>query len=151
MTLTAGIVIGAAVTLIAVYFVGCTLALRGLPIAGDCRPPDPAILEAPVEFEKTCGKPRSGEWPRVRKEFLADHPTCESCGTKDNLEAHHKRPFHLDRSKELDKANLICLCEKSGHDCHFVFGHAHNWSAFVPTVVDDAAEHLMRVQTRRTA
>lgn len=35
---------------------------------------------------------------------------------------------------ELEQWNLITLCEKRGHDCHFVFGHFHNWRCWNPLV-----------------
>ena len=47
---------------------------------------------------------------------------------------HHIHPFHLHPEMELEPWNLITLCEKRGHDCHFVFGHFHNWRAFNPIV-----------------
>ena len=48
------------------------------------------------------------------------------------MEVHHKMPFHLDKSKELDMANLITLCEanKNGVNCHLLFGHLGSFKAF---------------------
>ncbi|HZZ77186.1 MAG TPA: hypothetical protein VFE62_01625 [Gemmataceae bacterium] len=89
---------------------------------------------------------RSGHWPHVRASHLAANPTCAACGGKDALEVHHCKPFHLHPDLELDPTNLITLCEKPGHDCHYVFGHAGNWHGFVPTVREDAAKHLADVQ-----
>lgn len=102
-----------------------------------------------IELAKTNGVPRSPQWPKVRRDFIAAHPNCEGCGTTDNLEAHHRKPFHLDKSKELDPANLITLCEKSGHDCHFRLGHEFDWKAFNTFVQHDAEESIGRVKARR--
>lgn len=77
----------------------------------------------------------------MRRAHLRLQPVCQACGTTDNLEVHHKRPFHLHPELELQDSNLLTLCEKKGHDCHFVFGHFHNWSAYNPFVVPDVARY----------
>lgn len=59
------------------------------------------------------------------------------CGSKTILEVHHIRPFHLHPELELDDQNLITLCERNGHDCHFTAGHFHNWRNWNPNVVAD--------------
>jgi hypothetical protein len=89
--------------------------------------------------------PRSPHWPHVREAFLHGK-TCAACGGSECLEAHHKQPFHDRPELELDPANLIALCERPSHNCHFVFGHAGNWRGFVPTVEADAEKHLGDVQ-----
>lgn len=89
---------------------------------------------------------RSAHWPHVRAVHLHNNPTCEACGGSKALEVHHKRPFHLHPDLELDPGNLITLCEESGHDCHFVFGHAGDWKGYVPTVEADAEKHLKDVK-----
>lgn len=40
--------------------------------------------------------------------------TCERCGSKENLEAHHEIPVKVDQSLVNDEDNGICLC----HECH---------------------------------
>jgi hypothetical protein len=55
---------------------------------------------------------------------------------------HHIRPFHLHPELELEQDNLITLCEKRAHDCHFQVGHFMNWSWFNPDVRVDAADYL---------
>lgn len=91
---------------------------------------------------------RSPEWPKVREEYLKQHPICEACGGTENIEAHHKRPYHLFPELELDPLNLITLCEKPAHDCHFHFGHLLNWLAYNPMVVDDSGHYLSEVRGR---
>lgn len=110
-------------------------------------------------IDKRQGRRRSPHWSHVRKEHLAKQPVCQACGTADNPEVHHIRPFHLHPELELAPGNLITLCEKRGHDCHFVFGHFHNWSQFNPIVIQDAAQyrreseeaHAALVESARTA
>jgi hypothetical protein len=53
------------------------------------------------------------------------------------LEVHHIRPFHLYPQLELEPGNLITLCERDGRDCHFTFGHFHNWANLNLNVVAD--------------
>ena len=88
------------------------------------------------------GSKRSTHWPTVRKEHLAKCPTCAVCGSKDNLEVHHKQPFHLNPALELDPNNLITLCESKdigGLNCHLIFGHLGSFKSFNKNVEEDAA------------
>ncbi len=82
---------------------------------------------------------RSSEWPRVRKEHLAEHPKCAVCGGIKKCEVHHKKSFHLHRELELEKSNLLTLCEskKHGVTCHLFFGHCGNYQKENPTVESD--------------
>jgi 5-methylcytosine-specific restriction endonuclease McrA len=53
-------------------------------------------------------------------------PDCCWCGSKEELNVHHVKPQHLGGTD--DPANLATLCR----DCHFVVGHARNWTNEVP-------------------
>jgi hypothetical protein len=88
--------------------------------------------------------PRSGRWEAVRNRYLQAHTACEACGSGKKLNVHHVLPFEYFPEKELDDGNLITLCR----DCHFVFGHLHDWSSFNPCVREDAARHLAEVKAR---
>jgi len=96
---------------------------------------------------------RSGQWPAVRKQHLALHPTCEVCGGTQKLEVHHKRPFHLHPNLELEPTNLVTLCEanKDGVNCHLLFGHLGNFRSFNVDVLIDAALWLHKITTRPLA
>ena len=75
-----------------------------------------------------CGAvPRSSHWPAVRRAWLAEHPACEVCGSKDSPEAHHVVPFELDHRRELDPTNLITLGRNCGH--HLTFGHCGDFKS----------------------
>ncbi len=91
---------------------------------------------------------RSGKWRAVRTRFLAANPKCAGCGGTDHLEAHHRKPFHLNPALELDPANLIVLCETPGHNCHFHFGHLLDWHSFNVAVAVDAAAFWAKVKGR---
>ena len=90
---------------------------------------------------------RSTHWPTVRKNFLKLNPSCAACGDTAKLEVHHKMPFHLDPSLELDPNNLITLCESDSYGiiCHLYIGHLGNYKKFNPNVTEDAASVLKRL------
>ena len=98
---------------------------------------------------KRQGAKRSPHWSTVRDAHLEFEPTCQACDGTKKLQVHHIRPFHLHPELELAPGNLITLCEKRGHDCHFVFGHFHNWSLFNPTVKSDSAGYLAKHRKAR--
>jgi hypothetical protein len=82
---------------------------------------------------------RSSQWPKVRKEFLKQNPTCAVCGGNKKLEVHHLHPFYLHPELELDPDNLITLCEgKKGLTCHLIFGHLGNYKGINPDCKTDA-------------
>lgn len=82
---------------------------------------------------------RSPEWPRVRKEHLLLNPNCAVCGSDKKVQVHHKIPFHVDPTKELDPSNLITLCEsRRALKCHLIFGHCGNFHLMNPQVGTDA-------------
>lgn len=76
---------------------------------------------------------RSGKWPTVEKHFRETHPTCAACGSKNRLNVHHIRAFHLFPNLELDLNNLITLC-MSKSECHLKLGHGDNFKAYCPDV-----------------
>lgn len=98
------------------------------------------------------GKPvplrRSSLWPAVRKEVVSKVKQCEACGSKKNLEVHHIKPFHLFPHLELERSNLIVLCEGRGCNCHLTFGHLLNWKSYNPSVVDDAEQFRTAILNR---
>lgn len=94
---------------------------------------------------KPADNKRSAHWPAVRAAWLRDHPTCAACGGKDDLEVHHKIPFHLHPTMELDPTNFVTLCERAGRACHFRYGHFFDWSDYNPAVAVHAADELKRI------
>lgn len=97
-------------------------------------------LEARLAIEQA--NHRSPKWSATRKAHLAMHPTCAACGSKDNLEVHHCVPFHVAPELELAESNLITLCEGGPINCHFLFGHLRNWTAWNTRVEIEAADWL---------
>lgn len=91
---------------------------------------------------------RSPQWPATRRRWLALHPTCAACGTKQSIEVHHKKPFHLFPALELDPSNFITLCECGPYECHLKTGHHGNWKNFNPGVVAEAASLLVSRQPK---
>ena len=88
---------------------------------------------------------RSYEWSKIRNEFLKENPTCAACGRNKKLEIHHIKPFHLNPELELDKTNLITLCDDP---CHFVFGHLMNYQSWNENVVEDSQAFLNKIINR---
>ena len=89
---------------------------------------------------------RSSQWPKVRRAWLVDHPTCAGCGTRKALEVHHIIPFSFCKAFELLVTNFLTLCEY--HDCHLILGHGGNYEDVNPWSVEDAAKQLARIQKR---
>ena len=90
---------------------------------------------------------RSPRWSAVRAAHLKRNPTCAACGTRDKLEVHHVRPFHLFPNLELDPANLMTLCETGGN-CHIMLGHLKNWKSYNLDVRKDAEVLLQKIKAR---
>lgn len=93
---------------------------------------------------------RSRHWPKVRKQFLAQNPTCVACGGTKKLEVHHIKPFHLFPHLELDPQNLMTLCESRsfGIVCHQFVGHLGSYFHFNPSARADA-EHIFLMLSKR--
>jgi len=92
--------------------------------------------------EKSKDKTRSPHWKKKREEFLKTHSSCAACGSKTLLQVHHKKPFHLDASLELDDDNLITLCAGLS-ECHLMIGHGDCWTTYNPDVELDAARYYI--------
>lgn len=90
---------------------------------------------------------RSSRWAAVRASHLKRNPTCAACGTRDKLEVHHVRPFHLYPNLELEPSNLLTLCETGGN-CHIMLGHLKNWKSYNITVRKDAEVLLQKIKAR---
>lgn len=90
---------------------------------------------------------RSPKWGKVRKQFLIDNGNiCACCSRTDNLNVHHIIPVHIDPSLELERSNLIILCEKH---CHWVYGHCGDWSAYNPKVIEDVKIWNEKIKNRK--
>ena len=90
----------------------------------------------------TIKQKRSSKWGSVRKEHLKEHPTCAVCNSKKKLEVHHLLPFQLHPELELEKGNLITLCEsRKTVNCHILFGHGLNYKDYNPDCLKDV-EHF---------
>lgn len=83
---------------------------------------------------------RSSKWTSVRRNFLKKHPQCAVCGSTQNLNVHHIKPYHQHPELELEENNLITLCEnyKKGVHCHLFVGHLGDYRKINPTCVEDA-------------
>jgi hypothetical protein len=90
------------------------------------------------------GAKRSGQWDKVRADWLKEHPTCAATGDTKNLEVHHRIPVHVDSTMELDPHNLITL----RRDVHLLLGHLDDWGAWNPAVEQDAKRLAEKIKDR---
>lgn len=88
---------------------------------------------------------RSPEWPQVRKEHIKNNPYCAACGRKESLEVHHIEPVHINPDRELDRSNLITLCDKY---CHFALGHLMDYKSWNKDICNDAQVYFSKVKKR---
>lgn len=93
---------------------------------------------------------RSSKWPTVRKAHLAENPTCAVCGGSEKLEVHHVRPFHLHPDLELDRRNLLTLCEsgRGGLTCHLAIGHLGDYKSYNIDARIDSMTWQQKIITR---
>lgn len=85
-------------------------------------------------------------WTKLRKEWIAGHPSCACCGITTDLAVHHILPIHLFPEKQLDQTNLITLCQYTPRFCHFVFGHFFDWWGYNSDIRRFAPLMLRRIQ-----
>jgi acyl-coenzyme A thioesterase PaaI-like protein len=104
---------------------------------------------------------RNPKFARAAKLWLKDK-RCIVCGGRTRLQAHHKYPFHLFPSLEMDERYWRPLCEGDHRlNCHLLIGHGGDFSGFNP-LVDEVAGimhfilrtngvllHAIREQARR--
>ena len=90
------------------------------------------------EWQKLGGMKRSPKWSALQKQLVKEHPFCSACLKTKNLIAHHKKPFSLFPELELEKSNILILCEGSVVNCHFLWGHCFlNWKSYNENVERD--------------
>lgn len=92
------------------------------------------------------GKGRSPKWPTVRKKFLKENPYCAICNGTKKLQAHHIKPFHIFPKLELNKNNLIALCEYNC--CHLRFGHIFSFKSYNPNIKIDSVIWSKKIKHR---
>lgn len=91
--------------------------------------------------EAAKGKPlklRSSHWEALRQSHLETNPQCAACEGLVSMQVHHIKPFHIYPELELDKDNLITLCENKETKCHLKIGHLGSWRNENPDVVQNA-------------
>ena len=89
-------------------------------------------------------KARSSQWPAAQHLHLLNEPVCQVCGTKNDLEVHHKLPYHEHPELELVQANMMTMCRTD----HLFVGHRKSWLSYNPTVDADAAAWRQKIKER---
>src|SRR5688572_27342243 len=100
-----------------------------------------SLTNIPIIFT---GQPRNSKWDRFRDKLVQAHPYCSVCNTKENLQAHHKKPYHLFRELELVESNIVILCIR----CHLLFGHLLDWTAWNPNIDEDIERWHVKIVNR---
>jgi 5-methylcytosine-specific restriction enzyme A len=102
-----------------------------------------------VQGKSSLSNKRDSSWHKESRIWLVGK-VCAGCGGKNKLEVHHKVPFHVDRTKEMDPENWLCLCEskKNGKNCHLWEGHNGNYRSFNPNVEEDSGRSKQRIESR---
>ena len=90
--------------------------------------------------EKSKSFRRSPKWNEFRDQFVAQHAECAACGSKNNLQVHHIKPFHKNPELELQFSNMITLC-MSNEECHLKIGHGGSFRTYNPNVEVDAKKY----------
>jgi 5-methylcytosine-specific restriction protein A len=105
-------------------------------------------LQDRIQGKAKKGQRRSSKWRKFRGAFKAKNPNCAVCGSKKKVEVHHKIPFHYAPDLELNKENLISLCEnkKYGIHCHLLIGHLGNYRRFNYNIEIDAMTWNQKIQ-----
>ena len=91
------------------------------------------------------GEPRSGKWPKVRREHLEREPACAVCGATDGVEVHHCRPFNRFPESECDPDNLLTLCRVH----HLWVGHSGSYRHWNDKAREDAKHWKARIEARK--
>lgn len=91
-------------------------------------------------------RPRSSQWPRVRRDHLRRWPACAACGRTRDLEVHHVIAYSDRPDLELEPSNLLTLC---ADPCHIVHGHLMSWLRINPSVRQDADAYADRIRAAR--
>lgn len=84
---------------------------------------------------------RSPKWSKLRNEFLKEFPDCEACGVEAEI-AHHIVPYSKNPLLELDRSNLITLCD----ECHLVLAHLKSFKRFDPDIKEVARLFRKKVE-----
>jgi 5-methylcytosine-specific restriction endonuclease McrA len=83
------------------------------------------------------GAKRSSKWAKLRDSIVKEIGRCPVCNGIDFLTVHHIIPFHLNPELELNRDNLVVLCENPKMNCHFIFGHRRNWKDYNKNILED--------------
>ena len=98
--------------------------------------------------EKIKEHTRSSKWHEVRNEYLEKESKCAACGSRKNLQVHHKKPFHLHPELELNSENFIALC-MDVEECHLLIGHGDSFKFYNPNVESDAKRFMSSSKDER--
>jgi len=99
--------------------------------------------------DRTFGVARSPEFAQLSRDMIKEAGGLCRMGLHkptllNPLNTHHVVPFHKDKSKELEKTNLVVLCRFH----HFLHAHLKNWASFNVDIVADCDALNSKIKTR---
>lgn len=102
-----------------------------------------ALLAVSLALAADPARRRDPRWSEVRASVLKEHPDCQACGRRAEV-VHHIIPVHVSPGLELERANLIPMCER----CHLLVGHLNSFRSWNTNVVNDSRFWLERIRSR---
>jgi hypothetical protein len=85
--------------------------------------------------------PTQWQVTKAKRAYKKIHHECAICEYKKKLEVHHVIPVHVDVTLACTESNLITLCR----DCHFTFGHFHNFRKYWNPRIREFADSVNRL------
>ncbi len=101
-----------------------------------------------LEFARTQGRPRSGQWRAFQAKLIEGHPFCAACGRNHGLIAHHILPFWKYPKLELVESNILILGEDGTINCHLWIGHLGSFFSWNVNAVNDAVKLSQKIKGR---
>jgi len=89
---------------------------------------------------RTLSIPTQWQMTKAKRTYVKEYNECAICNYKKKLEVHHVIPVHVDPLLSCEQDNFITLCR----DCHFTFGHFHNFRKYWNPSIKEFAKFTNR-------
>ena len=82
----------------------------------------------------------------IKKTLKRDQYTCQCCGSKENLEAHHLDGYNWCHEKREDETNSITLCKNCHSNFHSTYGYGNNTKAQFEEWLGKSVDNLSKYE-----